>query len=59
MAKVSFADGNGRTVRLCQNVIFTKWKGILEYLPIETQIKKYQYDYYRAIANSNKKGNRR
>ena len=52
-----FSDGNGRIARLWQNVILTKWKGIFEYLPIETQIKKYQSDYYRAIANSNKNGN--
>ena len=33
-----FSDGNGRTARLWQNVILSKWKEIFEYVPIETQI---------------------
>lgn len=51
-----FADGNGRTVRLWQNIILSKWKGLFEYLPIESQIKKYQENYYKSINNCNKKG---
>lgn len=51
-----FYDGNGRTVRLWQNIILSEWKGLFEYLPIESQIKKYQEDYYKAINNCNKKG---
>ena len=51
-----FSDGNGRTVRLWQNILLTKWKPIFEYVPIETAIKKYQNDYYKAIANCNAKG---
>lgn len=51
-----FSDGNGRTVRLWQNILLTKWKSIFEYVPIETAIKKYQNDYYKAIANCNAKG---
>ena len=51
-----FSDGNGRTVRLWQNILLTKWKPIFEYVPIETAIKKYQNDYYKAIANCNSKG---
>ena len=53
---MSFADGNGRTVRLWQNILLTKWKSIFEYVPIETAIKKYQNDYYKVIANCNAKG---
>ena len=51
-----FSDGNGRTARLWQNVILSKWKGLFEYLPIESQIHKYQDDYYKAINNCNHKG---
>ena len=48
-----FSDGNGRTVRLWQNILLSKWKDIFEYLPIESQIHKYQNDYYKAINNCN------
>ena len=51
-----FSDGNGRTARLWQNIILSKWKEIFEYVPIESQIKKYQNDYYKAIHNCNLKG---
>lgn len=50
-----FSDGNGRTARLWQNVILSKWKEIFEYVPIETQIKKYQEEYYNVINQCNKK----
>lgn len=46
-----FSDGNGRTARLWQNIILSDWKSIFEYLPIESQIKKYQEEYYTAISN--------
>lgn len=52
-----FGDGNGRTVRLWQNVLLTKWNPIFEYIPIESQIQKYQSDYYSAIAACHKAGN--
>ena len=52
-----FSDGNGRTSRLWQNVILSNWEEIFEYVPIESQIKKYQNDYYKAINNCNNKGN--
>lgn len=52
-----FSDGNGRTARLWQNIILSKWKEIFEYIPIESQIKKYQEEYYKAINNCNKVGN--
>lgn len=51
-----FSDGNGRTARLWQNVILSNWKEIFEYVPIESQIKKYQEEYYEAINNCNKVG---
>ena len=52
-----FNDGNGRTARLWQNILLSKWNKIFEFLPIESQIKKYQEDYYKAISNSHVNGN--
>ena len=52
-----FSDGNGRTVRLWQNVLLTKWNPIFEYIPIESQIQKYQSEYYATIAACHKAGN--
>ncbi|MBE6123977.1 MAG: Fic family protein [Erysipelotrichaceae bacterium] len=51
-----FSDGNGRMARLWQNIILSKWKDVFEYLPIESQIKKYQEEYYKAISNSHQQG---
>jgi len=51
-----FSDGNGRTARLWQNIILSKWEKIFEYVPIESEIMKYQSDYYKAIHNCNLKG---
>ena len=52
-----FKDGNGRTARLWQNVILSNWEEIFEYVPIESQIKKYQEEYYSSIANCDHNGN--
>ena len=52
-----FSDGNGRTSRLWQNVILSNWEEIFEYVPIESQIEKYQNEYYKIIDNCNKNGN--
>ena len=52
-----FSDGNGRTARLWQNVILSNYKDIFEYLPIESNIKKYQDEYYESIDFCNKEGN--
>ena len=51
-----FSDGNGRTVRLWQNIILSKWRDLFEYLPIESQIHKFQNDYYKSINNCNHSG---
>ena len=51
-----FRDGNGRTARLWQNAILSNWEDIFEYVPIESEIQKYQNDYYKAIHNCNNKG---
>ena len=51
-----FRDGNGRTARLWQNIILSHWETLFEYVPIESEIKKYQEDYYNIIQNCNSKG---
>lgn len=45
-----FSDGNGRMARLWHTAILSKWKPIFEYIPIESQIEKFQNEYYEAIA---------
>ena len=52
-----FSDGNGRTVRLWQNVLLTKWNPLFEYIPIESRIQKYQTEYYEVIAKCHSIGN--
>ena len=47
-----FADGNGRTGRLWQTLILSRWRPIFKNLPIENIVYKYQKEYYRAIAIS-------
>ena len=51
-----FSDGNGRMARLWQNILLYNWKTIFEFLPIESQIYKYQNEYYTVIAKCNDKG---
>lgn len=45
-----FSDGNGRMARLWHTAILSRWKPIFEYIPIESQVEKFQEDYYHAIA---------
>ena len=52
-----FADGNGRMARLWHTVILSKWKPVFEYIPIESQIEKFQEGYYQAIADCHRAGN--
>ncbi len=47
-----FSDGNGRTGRLWQTLILSRWRPIFKNLPIENIVYKYQKEYYRAIAIS-------
>ena len=51
-----FTDGNGRCARLWQNVILSNWEKVFEYVPIESEIKKYQEEYYSVINECNKIG---
>lgn len=51
-----FADGNGRMARLWHTAILSQWKPIFEYIPIESQIERFQDDYYDAIAKCHVQG---
>lgn len=51
-----FSDGNGRMARLWHSAILSKWKPIFEYIPIESQIEKFQEEYYDVIARYNREG---
>ena len=45
-----FADGNGRMARLWHTAILSKWKPVFADIPIESQIEKFQDQYYDAIS---------
>ena len=45
-----FTDGNGRMARLWHSAILTRWQPIFEFIPIESQIEKFQSGYYDAIS---------
>ncbi|NDV69501.1 Fic family protein [Dysgonomonas sp. 25] len=47
-----FSDGNGRTGRLWQTLILSRWRAIFKDLPIENIVYKYRKEYYEAIAIS-------
>lgn len=51
-----FSDGNGRMARLWHSAFLTKWNPIFEYIPIESQIEKFQDEYYNAIAKCHTEG---
>lgn len=50
------SGGNGRMGRYWQTLLLSRWKGIFAWLPVETIVKKYQQEYYKAIAQSDAKG---
>jgi Fic family protein len=51
-----FMDGNGRMGRYWQTLLLSQWKGIFAWIPVETMVKKYQEQYYKAIAQSDARG---
>lgn len=51
-----FSDGNGRMARLWHTVILSKWKPVFKYIPIESQIEKFQSQYYDAISKCHVEG---
>ena len=52
-----FGNGNGRVARLWQNILLSKWNPLFEYIPLESQIQKYQQIYYDKISISHVNGN--
>lgn len=51
-----FSDGNGRMGRLWNTLILMNSFPIFQYIPFESIIAKYQKGYYKALAQSDKKG---
>lgn len=51
-----FADGNGRMARFWHTAILSAWKPIFEYIPLESQIERFQSEYYDAIAECHRDG---
>ncbi len=51
-----FADGNGRMARLWHSAILLNWKPMFEFIPIESQIEKFQDGYYKAISDCHVSG---
>lgn len=49
-------DGNGRMARLWHTALLSRWKPVFEYIPIESQIEKFQDGYYRAITQCHSEG---
>lgn len=52
-----FSDGNGRLARLWHSAFLTKCNNVFEYIPIESQIEKFQEEYYENIAKCHSEGN--
>lgn len=52
-----FADGNGRMARLWHTALLTKWRDIFEFIPLESQIERFQTEYYEAISKCHVAGN--
>ncbi|MBQ0108564.1 MAG: Fic family protein, partial [Phascolarctobacterium sp.] len=52
-----FSDGNGRMARLWQTLILSRWQEMFAYLPVESQIEKFQSAYYKTIDKCNRNGN--
>ena len=52
-----FADGNGRMARLWHTALLYQWNPLFAYIPLESQIERYQDGYYDAIAACHKNGN--
>lgn len=51
-----FSDGNGRMARLWHSAFLTKWNPVFEFIPLESQIEKFQDEYYDAIAKCHTEG---
>lgn len=51
-----FTDGNGRMARLWHTVLLYQWRTIFAYIPLESQIEKFQSNYYETIARCHVNG---
>jgi Fic family protein len=51
-----FSDGNGRIGRLWQSVILNNYNPLFSLLPIESIVRDYQEDYYKALEKSSNIG---
>lgn len=51
-----FMDGNGRMGRLWQTVILMKHNPVFQFLPVETEIRNSQSEYYKVLSVSDKTG---
>ena len=51
-----FADGNGRMARLWHTCLLANWRPFFQYIPIESQIERFQEEYYNVIAQCHVNG---
>lgn len=51
-----FSDGNGRTGRMWQTLLLSRWKKELIWLPVESLIRERQSEYYAALRACNAAG---
>ena len=51
-----FSDGNGRMARLWHTILLANWRDIFAYIPLESQIEKFQEEYYQVIAQCHSNG---
>jgi Fic family protein len=54
-----FSDGNGRIGRLWQTLILSRWNPLFVDLPVESEVRERQADYYTALNESNERGDAR
>ena len=52
-----FSDGNGRMARLWHTAFLCNWRNVFAYIPLESQVEKFQNEYYSAIDRCHKTGN--
>ncbi len=51
-----FSDGNGRMARLWHTAILSRWAPVFADIPLESQIERFQEEYYDAIARCHTAG---
>ncbi len=53
-----FSDGNGRIGRLWQTVVLYHWRNVFSLIPTESIVRDRQQEYYQALEDSGKNGDR-